>query len=231
MVSGVPTRCVVFDIDDTLYLERDYVRSGFGAVGRWIEVHLGVSGFSDLAWRAFQAGTRGTIFDDVLRELALPSDPELVGSLVTVYREHEPAITMLPDAQHVVDALSHDTTLGVVTDGPLESQRAKARVLAVDDWSSVSVFTSEWGEEYWKPHRRAFEFVEATSGCRGAQCVYLADNPAKDFVAPASMGWSTIRVRRVGSLHERVPSGDDVQHEVADLDTVLELLAPGSAAR
>ena len=26
---------LVFDIDDTLYLERDYVRSGFGAAGRW----------------------------------------------------------------------------------------------------------------------------------------------------------------------------------------------------
>jgi putative hydrolase of the HAD superfamily len=231
MVNRVPTRCVVFDIDDTLYLERDYVRSGFHAVGRWIEVHLGVSGFSDLAWHTFETGTRGTIFDDVLRELAIPPDPGLVKSLVAVYREHEPAISMLPDARDVVDTLSHDTTLGVVTDGPLESQRAKAQALGVEDWSSVSVFTSEWGQEYWKPHRRAFEFVEATSGCSGAQCVYLADNPAKDFVAPASMGWSTIRVRRAGSLHERVPSGDDVQHEVANLDAVLDLLAPGPAAR
>src|SRR5207302_9076607 len=32
--------CVVFDIDDTLYLERDYVRSGFRAVGTWAEQWL-----------------------------------------------------------------------------------------------------------------------------------------------------------------------------------------------
>ena len=38
-------RCVAFDLDDTLYLERDYVRSGFWAVGRWIESHVAVTDF------------------------------------------------------------------------------------------------------------------------------------------------------------------------------------------
>ena len=36
-------RAVVFDIDDTLYLERDYVRSGFTAAGAWARTELGLS--------------------------------------------------------------------------------------------------------------------------------------------------------------------------------------------
>ena len=39
--------CVVFDVDDTLYLERDYVRSGFRAVGVWASRWLGLSGFAE----------------------------------------------------------------------------------------------------------------------------------------------------------------------------------------
>ena len=42
---------IVFDLDDTLYPERDYVLSGFKAVASWAEARLGVpslGGFSGL---------------------------------------------------------------------------------------------------------------------------------------------------------------------------------------
>jgi len=55
----------VLDIDDTLYLERDYVRSGFCAVGRWLAEHQNVEDFFERAWALFEAGARGNIFDTV----------------------------------------------------------------------------------------------------------------------------------------------------------------------
>ena len=50
------TRVAVFDVDDTLYLERDYVRSGFHAVATWAEETLDVTGVFDTAWGLFLAG-------------------------------------------------------------------------------------------------------------------------------------------------------------------------------
>ena len=35
---------IVFDLDDTLYLERDFVRSGFAAVDRWVSDRFAISG-------------------------------------------------------------------------------------------------------------------------------------------------------------------------------------------
>ncbi len=52
----------------------------------------------------------------------------------------------------------------------------------------------------------------------------MADNPAKDFVAPHRLGWRTVRVRRAGGLHAEEPSGADVDVEIAglgELDTAL----------
>jgi putative hydrolase of the HAD superfamily len=52
----------------------------------------------------------------------------------------------------------------------------------------------------------------------------VADNPAKDFAGPRSRGWRTVRVRREGSLHAAVASGDDVDAEInglAELDGAL----------
>ena len=53
---------VVFDLDDTLYLERDYVRSGFRAVDAWL-ASRGILGFFGEAWANFENGLRGKAFD------------------------------------------------------------------------------------------------------------------------------------------------------------------------
>jgi putative hydrolase of the HAD superfamily len=213
----VSASCVVLDLDDTLYLERDYVRSGFDAVGVYLEQREGIAGFGDAAWRRFVAGHRSNTFDVVLDELGLGAAPDLVAELVDVYRSHDPQIELLPDARAAIATLRTAATLAVITDGPLESQRAKARALGADEWSTVVVYTSEWGSEFSKPHVRAFELVEEVTGASGAACAYLADNPAKDFIAPRAMGWGTVRVRRPGSLHEAIDSNDDVDVEVSDL--------------
>jgi putative hydrolase of the HAD superfamily len=208
--------CVVFDIDDTLYLERDYVRSGFRAVGESARA-LGIADFAERSWRLFEAGVRGSIFDDVLAESGVRPERALVRALVDVYRTHEPAIEMLPDAADAVGRLRGRVALASLSDGPLESQRAKARALRVGDWAEVAVFTAELGAGFGKPDPRAFELVERRVGCQASGCVYVADNPAKDFAGPRGRGWRTVRVRREGALHAGIDSGPDVDLEVADL--------------
>ena len=228
--DGVPSdastrRLVVLDIDDTLYLERDYVRSGFQAVGAWARTELGVDDLGERAWAAFEAGVRRTIFDDALAAAGVEPTPDLVPRLVEVYRAHTPAIEMLPDARAWLDALAPgDVAVAVVTDGPLASQQAKAEALALTRWADLVVFTESLGPGHGKPHPAAFEHLERELGLRGEQCAYVADNPGKDFVAPRSLGWRTVRVRRPGGLHAEVPSGDDVDAEItslADLDDAL----------
>jgi glycosyltransferase involved in cell wall biosynthesis len=125
---------------------------------------------------------------------------------------------MLPDARAWLDALAPHVTLAVVTDGPLASQQAKAEALMLTRWADLVVFTESLGPDRGKPHPAAFEQLERELGLGGDRCAYVADNPAKDFVAPHRLGWRTVRVRRPGGLHAEVPSGDDVDVEIASLD-------------
>ena len=213
---------VVLDVDDTLYLERDYVRSGFAAVGRYAEVCLGVEGVAELAWSEFEAGRRGDIFDRVLREVGVHPTRPIVASFVETYREHLPAITLLPDAAALLGAvLAKGLRLAVITDGPVASQRAKVDALGLRDLASPIVVTGELGPHAGKPSPVAFEHVERAIAVAGSQLVYLADNPRKDFVAPATLGWRTVRVRRPEGLHEHLPSGSDVDVELTSLDGAL----------
>ena len=102
-LSQLGVDAVVLDIDDTPYLERDYVRTGFEAVGRWAPRELGVDDFADRAGAAFERGSRNTIFDEVLTDCGAPTDDATITELVARYRTHPPWIVLAADAEAGLD--------------------------------------------------------------------------------------------------------------------------------
>src|SRR5690625_4654592 len=89
---------VVFDMDDTLCLERDYVLSGFAAVGEHLQAYHGLKYFYETATAHFEQGHRGNIFNSALDELKFSYDAAFIQTLVRIYREHKPGIQLLPKA-------------------------------------------------------------------------------------------------------------------------------------
>lgn len=202
---------VVFDLDDTLYPEAQYVRSGFDAVGRFVTERFGVAGFADHAWALHIGGRRGRVFDEALHALGLDSvAPGLVHELLEIYRVHPPALQLFEDAERVLRQLVADgVPTGLITDGPLASQEAKIAALGLRERMDALITTDTWGREFWKPHVRAFEQVAELLGCEGSALVYVGDNPSKDFIAPRQLGWRTLRVRRHGGEHAASDPADD----------------------
>lgn len=218
--------CVVFDLDDTLYLECDYVRSGFRAVGQWCAEWLGLEGIQEQAQALFDQGRRGDIFDSVLDRLGSGRDAETVSKMVRIYREHVPHIKLLPDAVECLARLRGRVCLGLLTDGNPLSQWAKIDALGLRGRFDTTIVTGEWGIEFFKPHVRGYQFLESQSeACRG-RFVYVADNPMKDFFAPRMLGWNAIRVRRPTSLHEHQECSSELaRFEVLDLESVPDLVS------
>jgi putative hydrolase of the HAD superfamily len=186
-------RAVVFDLDDTLYFEEAYVSSGFRAVAHFLEKSEGIAQelIFNFCWSEHSERVRGTIFDR-LREkfgvrLAVPQ-------IVDVYREHIPNIHLEAQALEVLDSLRvKGFMLAVITDGALVTQEAKVRALDLTSKADLVICTDKYGKAYWKPHPRAFEEVMNAFELPGNACVYIGDNPSKDFVAPRALGWLTVR--------------------------------------
>lgn len=198
---------VAFDLDDTLYLERDYVRSGFRAVAEDAVGETSVP--SDEAfrflWDRFLAGARGRSFNDLLAEYPEIAARRGVSDLVRVYREHKPVIDYLPGAEALLQELQGlGVPLAVITDGPLASQAAKAEALGVARYADPVVLTDAWGQDFWKPHVRAFEHVAERFGLPHDRLVYVGDNPLKDFHAPTALGWRSVRLRLSGQVREKL---------------------------
>lgn len=224
-----PPAVVVWDVDDTLMLERDFARSGFAAVGAWLAAERGLEGFSEAAWAIFEAGGRGTIFNQALARLGVgpqdPALPELIATLVRVYREHPPAVALLPDAAAALAALrAAAIPMAVITDGPVVMQAGKVRALGLAALAAPIVLAWARGEAFGKPHPSAFEEVQRHHGAAGDRLVYIADNPLKDFIAPRRLGWRTLRIRRPGGLHAAADSGADVDCELTSLTAAPAVL-------
>jgi putative hydrolase of the HAD superfamily len=191
--------CAVFDIDDTLYLERDYVRSGFEAVGHWIAKWIGVSDFAGRCWNSFLDGRRGSIFDNALRDAGTEPTPGLVSALVEIYRTHTPSISLAADALTALKTISQFASIAVISDGPVASQSRKVETLGLDSLAARVILTDTLGSEFRKPSPKAFRQIEQWGN--GTIYVYVADNPLKDFEAPKKLGWGTVRVRRPHGMY------------------------------
>ena len=99
-------------MDDTLFLERDYVLSGFAAADAVVAKEYGRKGFSECAWRKFCAGVRGRIFDEALKEVGVELRSAYVAELVAVYRSHLPRIKLTSDSSCFLNmARSHGVQL------------------------------------------------------------------------------------------------------------------------
>lgn len=222
MDNSIRIHTLVFDLDDTLFAEREFVLSGFRAAGDWARQVLGISGLTETTTRLFESGCRALVFDKALAELNVEATPETVAKLVAAYRGHEPVLHLLPDAQSTLQWASTCFRLALISDGLLDVQRRKVAALRLEGVFSTVVLTDVWGRAHWKPSRRSYlEVMRCLPGPSGGY-VYIGDNPQKDFIGARAVGWHTVRIRRIGAEH----SNDDASPaEAADreISTLLDL--------
>lgn len=219
MMRSFVDKRIVFDLDDTLYLERDFARSGFAALERHVTADHGAAGFGTACQRLFDQGQRGDIFDRACAEMGLDLP---IPDLVARYRTHRPEIALCPDAARYLTA--GKGPFGLITDGPEQMQRGKIAALSLERFCDQIIPTGQWPKGFGKPHPRAYEAIAAQAD--GRRCVYVADNAAKDFLAPNRMGWITVQIRRAGRIHPG--AAPDVAHaaqiEITSLDQLDQAL-------
>jgi putative hydrolase of the HAD superfamily len=216
-------KAIVFDLDDTLYPERDYVLSGFKAVAAWAEQRFGipaVQGFAELRGY-FEAGVRGHTFDQWLA--AHQVDKSGVQEAVDIYRRHAPAIAPFPGVPEMLAHLRSHYALGLVSDGDLVTQQRKLSALGLRDMFDAVVFSDALGRDAWKPSTKPFEAVLKQLGSAPQQSMYVADNVLKDFAGARELAMFTVLVLHPGGEYAASEPPDDHYRPHATIGAVTEL--------
>jgi putative hydrolase of the HAD superfamily len=193
---------VIFDLDDTLYPERAYAFSGFDTVAGAFSGELGDPlSSAETMRRLFDTEHRPRVFDALLEKRDILPDRSLIKRMIETYRAHVPTIALHDDAAAALAQLQDRYDLGLITDGPSASQWAKIDALNLRSRFREIIVTGDWGMEFGKPHPRAFETMADRLNTSPSACVYVADNPTKDFIAPNALGWMTIQIRRPDGIY------------------------------
>lgn len=188
---------VIFDLDDTLYSEKDYVRSGYAEIARH---YKSISAMEDKLWSAFENNEQAINY--VLKQEGLLSC-EAVNHCLDIYRNHQPKISLYPDAKELLVFLKeHGIRLGIITDGRPEGQRAKIKALGIERYFEKIIVTDELGgTAFRKPNPAAFEKMRMYFNVPYESMVYVGDNTQKDFIAPKLLGMSSVYFNNPDGLY------------------------------
>lgn len=190
-------KAVIFDLDDTLYSEKEYVRSGYHAIANTLPQ---VEQLEEKLWTAFEQ--KKPAIDAVLIDEGIYTE-ELKQQCLSIYRSHRPAIHFYEGAKELLCQLRCDGyKLGVITDGRSEGQRAKIKALGLDELVDYIIITDELGGvEYRKPNKTAFVKMRELLDVPFEEMCYIGDNVKKDFAAPDALGMKTFLINSFNGIY------------------------------
>jgi len=214
---------IAFDLDDTLYPEKEYVLSGFRSVAELVRRRFKVDDFYLELVKTFNGGERKKTFDATLERLGIEYDETLIQDLIRHYRAHFPDIKLFDDAVLTLQRLKKKHHLALITDGYLQAQKSKVRALNIERFFEKIIYTDQYGKEYWKPSRFPFQMVMEYFSVEGNECAYVGDNMEKDFIGPNRLGWLTVQIKRKeGQYYEDVSANDNYSSQVS-IDSLANL--------
>lgn len=216
---------IIFDLDDTLYNERDFVMGGFAEVCKYLSYKY-ADDFSMLMneiQSILKDNGRGRVFNDLCKNHNYSED---IKHLVQIYREGKPKLKLYEDSEFIINKLSGKYKLGIITDGIASVQWNKIKLLNLENIFDKIIVTDDLGKECWKPCETPYIKMLEYFKIGPNNAVYVGDNPNKDFIGARKVGMKTIRIiRKVGDHKDtRLSKEYEADTEILNMKEVLEFL-------
>lgn len=212
--KGEAIRGLIFDLDDTIYSEKEYVHSGFKAVA----LYLGAEEYAARLWQLFEEGKPA--IDQLLTEIGRTEEKN---QALDIYRNHKPTIHIYDGVKELItDLKAQGYKIGVITDGRPEGQRNKIEALGLNAIVDDIIITDELGGiQFRKPCDIAYRIMQTKWKLPASQIVYIGDNTDKDFQAPKQLGMRSIWFMNKEGLH---PFGNCSDITITDFHEIAKIL-------
>ena len=190
-------KAVIFDLDDTLYSEKEYVKSGYHKVAKILPQ---VSNVEEKLWELFES--KKTAIDELLAQENIQSE-KIKQECLLAYRHQMPEIHLYEGVMEMlIELRGKGLKLGIITDGRPEGQRAKIQALGLEPFVDYIIITDELGGPVFrKPNMTAFQMMKEKMNVSYDEMCYIGDNVKKDFIAPEKLGIKSIWFKNTDGLY------------------------------
>jgi putative hydrolase of the HAD superfamily len=215
-------KAIIFDLDDTLYNEIDFVQSGFRAVSDSFALSHNLDAellYLKMVEELNEHG-RGSVFNNSLEHFGIHTK-NAVKKAISIYRLHTPNITLPKESLEILEYFKgQNIPLYLVTDGNKVVQANKIEALGLQKFINKSFITHRYGKIHAKPSSYCFLKIAKLEDAAFSDVVYIADNINKDFVNIKKLGFQTVRIRQ--GMFEHVQKPQEF-HAHLEIDDLLEL--------
>jgi putative hydrolase of the HAD superfamily len=202
---------IVFDLDDTLYDEIDFVKSGFKEIANYLQN----GSYYDYMLDIFNREGSGKVFNNLIEEYDLKVS---LNKLIEIYRFHTLNIQLSSDSEELLNfAKSYKTAL--ISDGHYIMQKNKFNVLNLNKFIEYPIFTDFYHTK--KPEQKPYKMVMERFN-NEEKFVYISDNPKKDFIAVKELGWIGIRYKNKVGIYKDIEN--DTNYEVTNKKDIISIL-------
>jgi putative hydrolase of the HAD superfamily len=186
--------CLVFDLDDTLYCEIDYLKSAYREISCMIDEKESDKIYAEI-FDIYISGGNPFLFITEKH----PSKILTLEKLLYLYRNHLPVISPKDGVIKMLTGIKRrGGQTGIITDGRSISQRNKIKALGIESYIDLIIISEEAGES--KPSETLYRNFMKNREVNNFY--YFGDNPEKDFVTPNKLGWTTIGVEGCYPVHK-----------------------------
>lgn len=215
---------LVFDLDDTLYDEIEFVKGGFIHVSKFLAKKLFIDYLLiyNKMIMLLESNGRGNIFNDILREHNIFSK-SLLKKCISIYRYHDPKIKLNNDALRCLQRFKNYNKY-IVTDGNKLVQKSKINALNASQHFKKIFITHYYGKKNAKPSPYCFLKISKLENVSFDQIIYLGDNPNKDFIKIKEMGFKTIQILKGPYRNINLSSKFHADLKIKSLDEITENL-------
>lgn len=228
--DGPPWKAVLFDLDDTLYDQRQWLSGAFLLAGRHLEEECGIparEAQAELVALSNRFGSAsGSLFNRLLASHGIAEDPALLHVLIARFYEHRPeTLEPYPGVRETLREIQNGgLACGLITNGRTDVQLAKVDALGIRESFLIVLVSGMFGDTWKKPaslmHRKAL----AELGVEGRACVSVGDNPGIDFVPARETGCCTIRVLKGEYASVIADPGTDADRTIDEIPELPALL-------
>lgn len=209
-------KAIVFDLDDTLISEKEYIKSGYHHIAGIIEDRFAIDKnqvFDDLM-SLFESNPQN-IFNRLYDKYQIEYSKEMILELVKEYRGRYPDIQFYNDVLPCLTELKRlGIQVGIITDGYAIAQRQKLKAVQADKYFDEIIVTDELGRDFWKPHPKAFELIVEILEVDFNEMIYVGDNPEKDFHIRSIYPIKTVRIMRQDLVHSSKPYYQSIEEDL-----------------
>ena len=207
-----PIKGIIFDLDDTLFNEIDYIKSGFKAVAKY----LGDDSYTDKLVNYFESNKKP--LNEILKELGRENELDKV---LEIYRTHNPKLKLAEEIKELLTILrDKGVKLGIITDGRPEGQNAKIKALNIEKYVDDIIITDELGgTQFRKPNDISFRIMQNRWRLNPEEITYVGDNLLKDQLAPKQLGMNFIFYKNPNGIYQKLEKSQYA--EITDLKEII----------